>query len=334
MIEVKNLKKTFRIHEKKAGLIGSIQSLFKRQWVEKHALKGVNLTVPTGEILGLIGANGAGKTTLMKILAGIIHPSEGEVKVLNYDPWKRDNSYRRQIALIMGQKNQLWWDLTAGDCYLLLREIYRIPHDQYRKNLEFLVDTLGVGGQMKTQIRRLSLGERMKMEIIAALLHDPKVVFLDEPTIGLDFTAQRAIRDFILHYRDIKQPIIILTSHYMADIEALCRRIVIVKEGEFVYDGPISKIAEQVGHHKQLRFQTKNLEEGQKNNIALKLGHQAKILNYSPSELVVEVEPSELSQVASYLLQELPVLDMSISEVDIETIIEQIFHGKQQIITS
>jgi len=334
MIEVKNLCKTFRIHEKTAGLKGSFQSLFKRQWVEKHALKEVNLTVESGEILGLIGANGAGKTTLMKILAGIIHPTSGDVKVLNYDPWKRDNAYRQQIALLMGQKNQLWWDLTAGDCYLLLKEIYRIPDDRYRKNLEFLVDTLGVGGQMKTQIRRLSLGERMKMEIIAALLHDPKVVFLDEPTIGLDFTAQRAIRDFILHYRDVKQPIIILTSHYMADIEALCRRIVIVQEGQFIYDGPINRIAEQVGSRKQLRFQTKDLQESQKNKICLKLAHRAKILSYSPSELVVEVEPSELSHVASYLLQELPVLDMSISEVDIETVIEQIFRDKSQIVNA
>ncbi|MGZ3689368.1 MAG: ABC transporter ATP-binding protein, partial [Bdellovibrionota bacterium] len=225
MIEVEKLTKTFRVHQKDPGLLGSMRSLVRRRWIEKHALKSVSMKVGPGEIVGLVGANGAGKTTLVKALAGIIHPTSGEAKVLGHVPWQRENEFRRQIALIMGQKAQLWWDLPAADCFLLLCEIYRIPKTQFRANLDYLVEALGVRDQLHIQIRRLSLGERMKMELIAALLHRPKVVYLDEPTIGLDLTAQRAIREFLLRYRKEHQPAMLLTSHYMEDIEKLCRRI-------------------------------------------------------------------------------------------------------------
>ncbi len=216
----------------------------------KKSFNGVSLKVSPGEIVGLVGANGAGKTTLVKILAGIVHPTSGEARVLGHVPWERHNDFRKQIALVMGQKAQLWWDLPAEDCFLLLKEIYRIPEKRYREKLDSLVYSLGVQGQLNTQIRRLSLGERMKMELIATLLHDPKVVFLDEPTIGLDLTAQRAIRDFILKYSQEHQPAVILTSHYMEDIERLCKRIIIMREGEFVYDGPLAKISGHLALHK------------------------------------------------------------------------------------
>lgn len=242
MIEVNNLSKSFRIHQKEPGFVASLRSLVDRKWVEKHALSNVSLKIQEGEILGLLGANGAGKTTLVKILSGIIHPTSGEAKVLGYNPWERDNNFRRQIALIMGQKAQLWWDLPAADSFLLLKEIYNLEESKYKKTLIELVDTLGVSGQLTTQLRRLSLGERMKMELIAALLHQPKVVYLDEPTIGLDLTAQKAIRKFIAEYRLRHKPAMILTSHYMEDIEALCQRIVIIKDGQFVYDGGLNAI--------------------------------------------------------------------------------------------
>lgn len=198
MISVGNLSKSFFIHRKDPGLAGSLRSLFVRKKTEIKALDNVSMSIAEGEIVGLIGANGAGKTTLVKVLSGIIHPDAGTVRVLGFDPWQRKNEFRSNISLIMGQKAQLWWDLPAADCFLLLREIYHIEKGAYNERLDFLASTLGVTGQLTTQIRRLSLGERMKMELIATLLHNPKVVFLDEPTIGLDLTAQKAIRSFLL----------------------------------------------------------------------------------------------------------------------------------------
>jgi len=211
--------------------------------VEKWAVKDISFSVGPGEIVGLVGANGAGKTTLVKILSGIVYPTSGDAKVLGYTPWERSSALRKQVALIMGPKAQLWWDLPAADCFLLLKEIYEIPKADFKKNLDFLVKVLGVSGQLKIQIRRLSLGERMKMELIAALLHSPKVVFLDDPTIGLDITAQRAVRKFILSYKQERSPAMILTSHYMEDIEELCERLIIIREGSIVYDGPTQKIS-------------------------------------------------------------------------------------------
>jgi len=231
MIEVERLSKTYYVHRKRPGLRGSLRALFVRDRVERKAVDEVSFRVDEGEIVGLVGANGAGKTTLVKMLAGIIQPAGGTARVLGFDPWKRENAFRSQIALIMGQKAQLWWDLPAADCFLLLKEIYRIPDDRYRATLDDLAQILDVTGLLEIQIRRLSLGERMKMELIAALLHGPRVVYLDEPTIGLDLTAQRAIRDFILQWRERNRPAMLLTSHYMEDIERLCRRILILREG-------------------------------------------------------------------------------------------------------
>ncbi|MHC4162708.1 MAG: ABC transporter ATP-binding protein, partial [Planctomycetota bacterium] len=225
MIRVHELSKTFYVHKKAPGLRASLKSLFRRERVAKHAVAGVSLEVKEGEIVGLLGPNGAGKTTLVKMLAGIIHPTAGEAQVLGFTPWERDNRFRRQIALIMGQKAQLWWDLPAADCFLLLKEIYRVRDAEYKETLAYLTGVLDVEQQLNIQIRRLSLGERMKMELIAVLLHRPRVVFLDEPTIGLDLSAQRSIRDFILRYREEHKPAMILTSHYMEDIQRLCERI-------------------------------------------------------------------------------------------------------------
>lgn len=286
--------------------------------------------VQPGEILGLVGENGAGKTTLMKILAGIIHPTSGNAQVLGYNPWKRDNSYRKQIALIMGQKNQLWWDLPAADCYLLLREIYQIPEPTFRKNLDFLVETLDVSKQLGVQVRRLSLGERMKMELIAALLHNPKVVFLDEPTIGLDLTAQRAIRNFILEYRDLMKPVVILTSHYMGDIEHLCERIVIIKEGSFIYDGPIRAIVEEFASNKLITFHLESMQESAFKQSSSEIEQLGEIRQFSPEGLVVEVKPTDVGALAALVLDRCPVADMSIDEPDIGTVIEKIFNEQKR----
>lgn len=301
MIHVKNLSKTFTVNEKEPGLKGSFKSLFKRKIITKYALNNINFDIHEGEIVGLIGANGAGKTTLSKILSGIIHPSSGDISVLGTDPWKREISFRKKMSLIMGQKASLWWDLPALDCYLLLKEIYQINDEDYHTRLNFLAETLGIKDQLKVQIRRLSLGERMKVELIAALLHNPQVVFLDEPTIGLDLTAQKAVRKFLLDYRRQFNPCMILTSHYMEDIEELCERIIILKEGSIVYDGPLKDIIAKYANEKQI------------------------ILTLMNGEIIKERAPRDgIGERISALLKSHDVLDLSVTEIEISEIIEKI----------
>lgn len=320
MIQVRQLRKTFRVHRKAPGLRGSIRSLFIRDHVAKEAVRDVSFDVEEGEILGLVGANGAGKTTIVKMLAGIIHPTAGQARVLGCDPWSRHNDFRRQIALIMGQKAQLWWDLPAADCFLLLREIYRIPEASYRQSLDYLADVLQVRDQLEIQIRRLSLGERMKMELIAALLHRPRVVFLDEPTIGLDLTAQRAIRDFLLQYRAEHQPAMLLTSHYMEDIERLCQRILILREGEIVYDGSLERVLSTFATHKVVTAVLDHGAAPEERDLA-PLG---RVLETSERRVKLQVARPEVTGVASALLERFPVVDLTIEEPDIGTIIEGI----------
>jgi ABC-2 type transport system ATP-binding protein len=320
VINVEGLSKTYRVARKEPGLWGSVKSLFKREWINKHALKGVSFHVGEGEIVGLVGANGAGKTTLSKILAGIVHPSGGEARVLGYRPWERDNALRRQISLIMGQKAQLWWDLPAADCFLLLREVYQLEQAEFEASLATLSELLGVEEQLQIQIRRLSLGERMKMELIAALLHRPRVVFLDEPTIGLDLTAQRAVREFLLQYREEHQPAMILTSHYMEDIEQLCERILILREGELVYDGTLERVRETYADHRVIvaRLSQRPAEFDLPAELA-----ECQISWEGPL-LRLEVPRPLVSDAAAFVLRELSVLDVSIESPEIGAVIERI----------
>lgn len=322
MIEVKNLSKTFKVHKKEPGLMGSMKSLVSRDYIKKEALKNINLTINSGEIIGLIGSNGAGKTTLTKILSGIIHPTAGEVSVLGHDPWHRKNEYRRQMSLIMGQKAQLWWDLPALDGFLLLKEIYQIPNKEYKESLELLADSLQIKDQLKVQVRKLSLGERMKVELMAALLHRPKVVFMDEPTIGLDLMAQKAVRSFVKEYRKEFNPIMILTSHYMEDIEDLCKRVVIIQDGQFIYDGMLETIKNQYATSKLITafIDIKEDYTSFLNQFPKELGTanlvENKLLIHSPRELVM--------QAATFLLNNIKVQDLNIHEEPIAEIIEQI----------
>jgi len=322
MIQVEKLSKTFTVHKKDPGLAGSVRSLFRRKYVEKHAVREVSFAVSEGEIVGLVGANGAGKTTIVKMLAGIIYPTSGRASVLGYTPWERDNRLRRQIALIMGQKAQLWWDLPAADCFLLLKEIYQIPDAQYRANLDYLAGVLEVRDELQVQIRRLSLGERMKMELIAALLHSPRVVYLDEPTIGLDLTAQRAIRDFILQYRAEHHPAMILTSHYMEDIERLCRRIIILREGEIVFDGSLEDVVAQFADHKVITVHLRKDGAPAPDPAALAaLG----VIEAATEDMIrLRVPRPRVAEAAADLLRAWPVLDLGIEEVDIGSVIERI----------
>lgn len=300
MIKINSLTKNYTTYIKEPGLKGSFKSLFIRRKKIKEALKSVSLEISQGEIVGLIGANGAGKTTLIKILAGIVSPSSGEVSVMGFNPWERNNQYRKCMSLIMGQKAQVWWDLPALDTFLLLKEIYEIDEKLYKENLEFLSETLMVKDQLKTQVRKLSLGERMKIELMASLLHRPKVIFLDEPTIGLDISAQKAVREFIKSYQSEFKPITILTSHYMEDIKELCPRIVIMKEGGFVYDGPLSNIQKMMGDEKCLTVTTKD------------------------STFKLTIPRLELATKTSEIFQNHDVIDLNIHDPSIENIIESI----------
>ena len=322
MIVAENLSKSFSVHRKDPGLWGSIRSLVRREWVTKEAVRDVSFSVEEGEIVGLIGANGAGKTTVIKILAGIVHPSGGKARVLGYDPWRRDDRLRRQVALVMGQKAQLWWDLPAADCFLLLKEIYRIPEAQFRKTLDRLTGLLDVRDELNVQIRRLSLGERMKMELIATLLHAPRVVYLDEPTIGLDLAAQRAIRDFVLAYRRERQPAMIVTSHYMEDIERMCERILILRDGELVFDGALRTVMERFATHKIITAQLRGLTEAPSGRATAEA--MGVVLDWRPELVRVQVPRANVADAASALLAAHPIADLAIEEEAVGSVIERI----------
>src|SRR5262245_23555135 len=321
MIEVAALSKTFTTHRKDPGLWGSVRSLFRREKVTTRAVHEARFQVGEGEIVGLVGANGAGKTTLIKMLAGIIHPTGGDARVLGFRPWERDNRFRRQIALIMGQKAQLWWDLPAADSFLLLKEIYGVPDGAYRSALDYLSRVLDVGGQLTVPVRRLSLGERMKMELIAALLHGPRVVYLDEPTIGLDLTAQRAIRDFVLAYREEHRPAMILTSHYMEELERLCKRLIILREGEIVYDGSLTGVVEKYADHKVVTAHLRKTNGAISRDGIEALGQ---VDAFDDLTIRLRVPRGRVAEAAAELMKRYPVADLAIEEVEIGALIERI----------
>ncbi len=322
MIKVKNLTKTFKVHKKEPGFIGSVKSLVNRNYIQKTALDNLDLEIEEGEIIGLIGSNGAGKTTLTKILSGIIHPTAGEVSVLGFNPWERDNAYRSQMAVIMGQKAQLWWDLPAMDGFLLLKEIYQIPHRIFYDSIEYLSETLNIKEQLNIQVRRLSLGERMKVEFMAALLHQPKVVFLDEPTIGLDLSAQKAVRKFIKDYRKEHKSTMILTSHYMDDIEELCPRICILREGSNVYDGELSKLHQKYAQNKIIRANVKN--GAQLDQLNATFPQELGTLSILENRIMIESHRDNTMEAAKFLLNHTELHDLTIQEEEIGNIIEKI----------
>jgi ABC-2 type transport system ATP-binding protein len=329
MIKVKDLTKTFKVHKKEPGFFGSAKSLLNRNYIEKSALKRLNLNIEEGEIIGLIGSNGAGKTTLTKILSGIIHPTSGEVSVMGHRPWDRNNQYRKQMAVIMGQKAQLWWDLPAMDGFLLLKEIYQIPHKEFYDSVDYLAEYLKIKDQLNIQVRRLSLGERMKVELMAALIHKPKVIFLDEPTIGLDLTAQKAVRKFIKEYRKEHNPTMILTSHYMDDIEELCPRICILKDGQSVYDGQLDQLHKKYVKNKMITANIKNEDELSliTQNFPQELGR----IEIVEKQIKIHAPRENTMEAAKYLLNNSHVLDLNIQEVEIGEVIEKIMNKETSL---
>src|SRR5436189_2384907 len=255
IIEVTNLAKTYRVFQKKAGLLGSLRGLVHREYKEVRAVDGVDFQIEPGEMVAFLGPNGAGKTTTLKMLAGLIFPSSGTARVLDFVPWDRRDAFRRQFALVMGQKNQLWWDLPAADSFALHREIYSLSPEQFTQTLGELTELFEVKELTRQPVRELSLGERMKMELIAALLHQPRLLLLDEPTIGLDVVAQVKIQRCLKEYNASRGVTMLLTSHYMRDVEALCKRVLVITHGKVVYDGALAGITEQFGRSKLVKLQ-------------------------------------------------------------------------------
>src|SRR3954468_366468 len=255
IIEADGLSKTYRVVQKKEGLLGALRGLYRRESKEVKAVDGVSFAIEPGEMVAFLGPNGAGKTTTLKMLSGLIYPTSGTARVLGYVPWQRADAFRRRFALVMGQKNQLWWDLPAADSFQLHREIYSIPSADFRRTLAELTELLGVASLTRQAVRELSLGERMKMELIAALLHQPQLLLLDEPTIGLDVVAQVKIQKCLKEYNAVRGVTMLLTSHYMRDVEALCSRVLVITHGKLVHDGPLAAIIEQFGRTKLVKLQ-------------------------------------------------------------------------------
>src|SRR5438552_6035718 len=255
IIEAQGLSKTYRVFQKKEGFLGAVRGLFRRQYKEVHAVDGVNFTIEPGEMVAFLGPNGAGKSTTLKMLSGLIFPSSGTARVLGFVPWERADAFRRSFSLVMGQKNQLWWDLPAADSFQLHREIYSLPAEQFERTLGELTELFGVRELTRQPVRELSLGERMKMELIGALLHQPQLLLLDEPTIGLDVVAQATIQKCLKEYNAVRGVTMLLTSHYMRDVEALCSRVLVINHGRVIYDGALTKLTEEFGSEKIVRLQ-------------------------------------------------------------------------------
>ncbi len=318
-IEIQGLRKSYRVYQKKEGLAGSFRGLFRREYREVEAVRGIDLTVQAGELVAFLGPNGAGKTTTLKLLSGVIYPTAGEARVLGHIPWKRENAYRRRFALVMGQKNQLWWDLPAIESFRLHQQIYRIDRQQFDRTCDELTSLLDVKRLLKQPVRELSLGERMKMELIAALLHNPQVLFLDEPTIGLDVVAQHNIQQFLRKYQQERKTTVLLTSHYMKDVAALCRRVVIITQGLIKYDGSLSGIIDRFSKHKviTLLFTT--------DHLPTQLSQFGEVVRREGPRAVLKVERQQVPRVLAAILDQHPIEDVSVEDPPLEELIAEMF---------
>jgi ABC-2 type transport system ATP-binding protein len=316
-IHIRDLCKTYIVSERKAGVLAALTSLVHRHTDKVHAVDGLTFDVAPGEIVGFLGPNGAGKTTTLKMLSGLLHPTAGELTVLGYVPWKREKAFLRQITLVMGQRNQLVWDIPAMDSFELNRAIYRIPQADYSRTLDELTGLLELEPLLRKPVRNLSLGERMKCEIAAALLHRPQVLFLDEPTIGLDVTMQRRIRTFVAEYNRRYGATVLLTSHYMADVEALCRRVVVIHHGKLLFDGELSSLVQRFSAHKTIVVQL--------GDCRADLSSYGQLVTCEDGYVTLRVPKAETARVTERLLADLPVVDLTVEDPPIEEVIEQVF---------
>jgi len=329
MIEVDQLTRVFRTYRKQPGLWGGIKGLFHRDFDEVRAADEISFYIREGEFVGFLGPNGAGKTTTLKMLSGLIFPTAGTARVAGFDPTRRENAYRRIFALVLGQKNQLWWDLPASESFLLLRHIYGLDAAQYRQTLDELVALLDVGSKLNVMVRELSLGERMKMELIAALLHRPRVLFLDEPTIGLDVVSQKAVRTFLRDYNRRYRTTILLTSHYMADIKALCERVIVIHKGRKIHDGNIDRLDATGSRQKIIKFRPDIDSPADAAAFLKAVGPLCcKIEDAGDGEYVLRVPTEQSVAVSQQILGAGPIADITIEDVPLEDVIAELF-GKQ-----
>ena len=320
-IEVNNLTKAFRTYKKQPGFVGAVRGLFHRQYNQTLAVNDVSFKIEPGELVGFLGPNGAGKTTTLKMLAGLLYPTSGSAEVLGHTPWERHDDYRRQFALVLGQKNQLWWDLPARESLELNAKIYGIPKDRFEKTVGDMTELLGVKEKLNTSVRELSLGERMKMELIASLLHQPKVLFLDEPTIGLDVTSQKTVRDFIRRHNAEQKTTILLTSHYMADIQELCERVIIIDHGKLFFDGKLAEIVDRFADFKLVTIQCANAKKIPAENLS----RYGEVVEQTDDAIKFKVKRDRVIPTCKTLLDDLAATDIDIQEVPIEDVIRQIF---------
>lgn len=319
IISVKNLKKYYRVNQKEPGLWGSVKSLFYRKHFNVKAVDGVSFEIQEGELVGFIGPNGAGKTTALKVLSGLLYPTAGEVSVLGYEPFKRQPQFQKQFSLVMGQKNQLWWDLPAWESFILNKEIYEIPDEQFKKTVRQLSEMLEIEDLLKIQVRKLSLGQRMKCELIASLLHRPKVLFLDEPTIGLDVVAQKTMRDFIKEYNEKFKATIILTSHDMVDVKELCKRVIVINEGKILYDGLLQKIVKKYAPYKIISVDfEKEISPGE-------IKEFGEIERFEKHYAKIRIKKEDIAEKIPFLLSKFDLADLTVEDPAIEDIIRQIF---------
>jgi ABC-2 type transport system ATP-binding protein len=318
------LTKVFRIYKKKPGLAGAVRGLFRREYEDMRAADQVSFTIEEGEFVGFLGPNGAGKTTVLKMLSGLLQPTSGNARVLGHIPWRREDALKRKFSLLMGQKNALWWDLPARESLELNRAIYGIDQARFRQIVGGLTEMLDVKDKLDVMVRELSLGERMKMELIAALLHTPKVLFLDEPTIGLDVTSQKKVREFLRHYNKEQQIVTMLTSHYMQDIEELCHRVIIIDHGRIFYDGPLDAIIDRFATHKILDL---TFAEATTCSFA----EHGEVLEQTPQTVRLKVPRARVSDTCRALLTSCKVTDISVQEPPVEEVIRQLFHEQTEI---
>jgi ABC-2 type transport system ATP-binding protein len=319
IVEVRDLAKTYRVVQKKPGLGGALRGLFRREYRQVQAVAGVSFSIEPGEMVAFLGPNGAGKTTTLKMLAGLIYPTAGTARVLGYVPWDRDDSFRRSFSLIMGQKNQLWWDLPAGDSFQLHREIYSLKRQDFDAALGELLEMFGVGSLTRQPVRELSLGERMKMELIAALLHRPRLLLLDEPTIGLDVVAQVTIQKCLREYNASRGVTMLLTSHYMRDVEALCSRVLVITHGKVLYDGPLARLTDQFGTTKMLKLQFAGSATPDD------LGQFGEVTARSGPVADLRVDRQRISGALSAILDRHTVVDVSVQDPPLESVIARVF---------
>ena len=323
IISVKNVSKVYDILKKEPGLIGSIKTLVLRKSERKTAVDNINFSIQEGDFIGFIGPNGAGKTTTIKMLSGIIHPSSGDIKVMRFTPKKLQNAFKKQFAITMGQKNQLWWDIPALDSFQLLKEIYEIPNEDFKNILDELTNLLDVKHILNVPLRNLSLGERMKMEIIGSLLHSPKVLFLDEPTIGLDVSSRRRIREFLKYINKEKKITIILTSHYLEDIKELCNRIIAINKGTIIYDGTLKAIPTGALNYKHVSVCFDN------KNVFKLLERYGKCISKTDTSAKLLINKDNLNDFGREVFTNNNFYDINIEEVPLDDTFENLFNNER-----